>query len=717
MANTVAPEIAAIQSHHVITTMKHYAAYTQEQGRCGDQPTGDRPAVNQEISERALREIYLPGFKAAVIRGGAGSVMCSFPRINGVYACENAYLLDILKKEWGFDGSVGPDFPVAQRSIIPAFMAGLDSGVMAPTGPGGRMGSFSGQKSLREGVEDGDVTISRIDDIIIRQLEPGFRIGTFDNPAQRKGDDVSTPERRAAMEDIIIAGSVLLKNEQGVLPLGANVKSLAIIGTQATERAVVVEQGSAYVAPTHLAPVLPAIQARAGQAVKVIFEPGTLGLAALPDISKSMLQTPSGEAGVQAEYFANPNRDFSAKPLAVRIEDAFLIEKTPDIRGLPPNLQWSVRYTALFTPKQTGIHKFTLYGSGSAKLIIANKLVGEYLRADFSDTVYANVMMTTGKAVEIRVEYTPRISFGDAARIQFGIRIGVFAALGWSRPDNLIAQAAEAAKQADVAVVFVGHQIGEGMDRLYLSLPNDQDALIEAVAEANPKTVVVLNTGGAVTMPWLDKVAGVLQMWLPGDSYGPAAAKLLFGDAEPGGRLPITFPMDETQGPAIQPPQYPGTIDEDGALDTAHFDEGIFIGYRYWDQYGQAPLFPFGYGLSYTAFAMKGLAANVDPDGGATVEVSVKNSGGRAGSEVVQVYLGFPAAVGEPPKQLKGYQKVLLQSGEEKVVHVKLDAESFKYWNEQAKAWTTAPGTYRIMVGRSSRDIVFETSLTAPPAP
>ena len=150
--------------------------------------------------------------------------------------------------------------------------------------------------------------------------------------------------------------------------------------------------------------------------------------------------------------------------------------------------------------------------------------------------------MTAGKPVEIRVEYAPRESLGEAKRDMFDISTGLYVSLGWSEPDNLIEQAAATAKKADVAVVFVGQQLGEGMDRLHLNLPNDQDALIEAVAKANPRTVVVLNTGGAVTMPWLNQVAGVLEMWLPGDSYGPAAARLLFGDADPGGRLPVDLP-------------------------------------------------------------------------------------------------------------------------------------------------------------------------------
>lgn len=715
VASTVGPEIAALQGNHVIATMKHYATYAQEQGRVGDQPTRTRPAVNEDVSERALREIYLPGFKAAATVGGAGAVMCSFPRINGVYACENPYTLGILKKEWGFDGTVGPDFPDAQRTIVPAFLAGLDSGIMASApGRGGGI-EFAGQKSLRKAVEDGEFPMARIDDMILRRVVPGFRLGVFDHPAKHVEGEVSTAERRRSAIDVITGGAVLLKNEKAILPLGAAVKSIAIIGAQATDKAVVVEQGSPYVKPAHLAPVLAAVQARAGQSMTVTFAQGTTALAPLARVPDSMLKTPAGEPGIQVEYFANPKRDFSGKPLAVRTEKSLLIDKVPAVEGLPANLQWSARFTTMFTPDRTGLQRFTLNGSSEARLFIGGKLIGEFMRADFADTVYANVPMTAGKAEEIRVEFAARESLGVAPVKMFDITFGLFAELGWAGPDDLMAQAVEAAKKADVAVVFVGQQLGEGMDRLHLGLPNDQDALIEAVARANPRTVVVLNTGGAVTMPWISRVAAVLEMWLPGDSYGPAATRLLFGDADPGGRLPVTFPADETQGPATKAAQYPGTLSDDGSLDTAHFDEGIFIGYRYWDQFQQKPLFPFGAGLSYSTFTMKGLGVKAVPGGGAAVDVQVKNTGKRAGSEVVQIYLGFPKQAGEPPRQLKGFEKVLLQPGEEKTVHLTLDKDAFQYWNEQTHSWVTPAGNFQVMAGRSSREIVWTAGYQVSP--
>ena len=221
---------------------------------------------------------------------------------------------------------------------------------------------------------------------------------------------------------------------------------------------MVVEQGSPYVKAAHLAPVLAAVKDRAGQKVRVTFAPGMLGISALPPIPAAMWKTPSGEAGVRADYFASPTMDFKAKPIAVRTEKTMTIDKKPDIEGLPANLQWSVRYTGMFTPDRAGVQRFTLAGSGEARLFVANKEVAEFMRADFSDTVYANLQMAAGAPVEIRLEYTPREALGDSRRDMFDIPVGLYASLGWAPPDNLIAEAAEAARTSDVAIIFVGQQ-------------------------------------------------------------------------------------------------------------------------------------------------------------------------------------------------------------------------------------------------------------------
>jgi beta-glucosidase len=716
-----AREVAGIQSQHVMSMTKHYAVYTQEQGRAGDHPLRTKPAGNNIVSARALREIYLPPFEGAVIGGGAGQIMCSFPRVNGVYACENKPLLDILKKEWGFDGMVVPDFPDAQRSIIVAVNAGLDSGIMVSSPPQVGTSSlatatdntFNGE-DLRVAVKEGKVSAARIDDMILRRLVSGFRIGTFDNPSKREAEDVSTPQRRATAAEIVTRGTVLLKNQDGILPFGANVKSVAVIGHQAGPDAHVAIMGSAHVNPMHLAPVFPAVRDRGGSGVNVSYAQGTLGLGRLPMLPTNMVRSRDGKAGFTVEYFGNGNLDFSGKPFLARQEAGVENTTIPTDSVFPANRQWSARWTGMFTPMESGVQNFTLAGSGTAKLYVDGKFMGEYANADFGHSVFANVPMTAGRAVEVRVEWTPRITFRGAAVDDYGTTLGPAVRLGWAGPNDLIAKAAAAAAKADVAVVVVGERAGEGMDRLTLQLPNDQNALIEAVAAANPNTVVILQSGGGHTMPWLNKVKGVMQMWLPGDAAGPATAKMLFGDAEPAGRLPVTFPADETQGPGRQRHEYPGAPDATGAIGDVAFSEDIFVGYRYWDKYGQKPLFPFGHGLSYTSFNMAPKAVVKRADGGANVDVTVRNTGQRAGSEVVQVYVGFPESAGAPPKQLAGFGKVTLNPGEERTVRISLDRRAFQYWNEQAGGWKRDAGSYKVMIGRSAGEILQTRDISWP---
>lgn len=715
-------EVRAMQQRHVVSMPKHFAIYTQEQGRAGDHPLRTQPAVDARVSERVMREIYLPGFEAAVKEGRAGRVMCAFPRVNGIYACEHPQLLGILKNEWGFDGLVVPDFPDAQRSIVAAVNAGLDSGLFVSTPPSGDTGSslatatdnsFNGE-NLRTAVAQGKVTISRIDDLILRRLVPQFRVGAFDAPARRVAPEVSTPQRREIAADLVARGSVLLKNERSVLPLAPGLKRIAVIGHQAGAQAVVAEVGSAHVNPLHLAPVLPALRARAGEGVDVLYGPGTLGLDRLPLLPAGMVTSPDGNgAGFKAEYVANANLDFTSQPFLVRQEAAVNIAEIPRIADLPANRRWSVRWTGRFTAVEGGIQHFTLNGSGTARLYADERLVGHFENTDFGDTVWANLPLRAGQSLQLRVEWTPRVTFRQAAVDDYGTTLGPVIRLGWAAPHHLVDEAVSVAKSADVAVVFVGHRVGEGMDRQSLALPNDQDALIEAVAAANPNTVVVLQTGGAVTMPWIDRVAAVLEMWLPGDAFGPAAARLLFGDAEPAGRLPLTFPRDEGQGPGRTRETYPGRAHPaTGALDTVHLSEGLEVGYRWWDARGEAPLFPFGHGLSYSTFTMHRESVRGTRDGGALVGVRVSNTGARRGAEVVQIYVGFPGAAAEPPHQLKGVAKVVLAPGESRLVSVRLQPRAFQYWDDVRRNWSQAEGVYRIYVGRSSRELDEPLSFT-----
>jgi len=716
IAAMAGPEIRGIQSQHVRAMAKHFAVYNQEQGRSGDHPMRTTPGIDAIVGERAVRELYLPGFQAAVTVGGVGQVMCAFPRINGIYACENPALLGILKKEWGFDGQVTPDYPTAQHSIVAAVNAGLDYGIFTSRPPNPSLSepaetddSFHGE-SLATAVKQGRIPESRIDDMLLRRLVPDFRIGTFDHPAARVGADVSTPERRAVAAEIVTRGAVLLKNDKGILPFGPRVRSVAVIGAQAGADPVVAEVGSAHVEPFHLSAALPAIRTRGGKTTAVSYSRGTLGLDPLPLLPTGMVKSAEGLAGFKAEYFANPNLDFTGKPFLVRQEAAINNLTLPTAPGYPANRAWSVRWSGRLSALEDGVQKFTLAGSGTARLFIDGKAMGSFENSDFSDTVFASVAMTADRAVDVVVEWTPRVTFGTKTDESWGgTTIGPTIKLGWAGPDTLIRDAAEAARKADVAVVFVGHRVGEGMDRMSLDLPNDQDALIEAVAAANPRTIVMLQTGGAVTMPWLSRVAAVMEMWLPGDGFGEAAARLLFGDSDPGGRLPVTFPMNEGQGPGQDIDEYPGR--GEGGAHEVHYAEDLLIGYRYWDAKKQDPLFPFGHGLSYATFDMGACQVRRVAGNGVDIEVPVRNIGKRAGSEVVQVYVGFPVSAGAAPKQLKGMQKVWLDPGEARAVRVHLDEASFQYWGGPDRRWTTDPGQYTIMIGNSSRDIRCEHGL------
>lgn len=271
------------------------------------------------------------------------------------------------------------------------------------------------------------------------------------------------------------------------------------------------------------------------------------------------------------------------------------------------------------------------------------------------------------------------------------------------------AEAAKIAKSADVALVMVGNKDSEGHDRPNLSLPKDQDALISAVAAANPRTIVILKTGGAVLMPWLDHVPTVLEVWYPGEEDGNVVADLVFGAANPSGKLPLTFPKAEADVPASTPAQYPGVHD------TATYSEKLLVGYRWYDARNVTPLFPFGFGLSYTTFDVKQLAVSpYSPKSGVRVGFDVTNTGQRAGAEVVQVYVAAPPSAGEPPKQLKGFAKVELKPGQTRHLTVTLDRRAFSIWDTDSEKWVLAPGEHHILVGTSSRDLPLRASVTIP---
>ncbi len=671
-----------IQSLGLIATPKHFAANNQEWLRLGDGPTYE--AVDAVIPERALREIYYPAFEAVVKTARAGSIMCAYNRVNGHYACENPAIMGHLK-DWGFDGFVVADWYFAHRSTVASVKAGLDISMPGGVSPFG-FAEFYGVKELKAARAKGEIAQADIDGMVSRIVTPMFRLGLVDKPLPGSATaDVRNPAHLVLSEKIAEEGTVLLRNERGVLPLlPGKLASVAIIGDDAGANVQTSERYGGFVKTEDVGTLktpLDAVKAALGPDTSVTYARGTLGILPLPAMPAAAFEN------LTATYYASP--DWTGKPVAVRKEAAIdYAEAGPKagVTGLPA--LWSARWTASFVPAKSGVYRFSLNGGGEIALNIDGKRVAYVPKQSFRLATHGTVQLEAGKRVSLELAYSnaPTLSANELR-------------LGWEAPDStLIDEAVAAAKKAKVAVVFVADHVSEGADRTDLKLPGDQDALIEAVAAANPNTVVVLHTVGPVLMPWQGKVAGILAAWYPGEQAADSIAALLTGKANPSGKLPVTFPADEVNGPADQPARYPGI----GT--TARYDEGIFVGYRWYDAKGIAPLYPFGHGLSYTTFGYDKLKVTKARQGW-TVTAKVSNTGKVAGDEVAQLYLSMPAAAGEPPRQLRGFARVSLQPGKSATVEFPLDARALSYWDETAKDWRMAKGTYRLQVGSSSRDL------------
>ncbi len=529
-----AANIQGTQKHGVPANVKHYIANNQEL---------DRFDVNELIDERTMREIYLPPYELAIKEGKVASAMCSYPKINGVHACENPAVLGVTKKDWAWDGFMTPDYG-AVHSTVPSANAGLD--LELPTG------SHWGGSKLKQAVLDGKVTMATIDDKLVRRFSKMIEFGLFDRTPTKT--PIPAAEHGKEARYLAQQGMVLLKNSAAALPLNATaVKKIALIGPYA------------------------------GAAV-------------------------------------------------------------------------------------TG-------GTGSSK---------------------------------VRPLYT--VSPLDGLRKRSGATVTYNAGTDTTAAANL-------ARSSDVAVVMVGEISGEGEshERKTLALAGNQDALVRAVAAANPKTVVVLKSGGPVLMPWLSSVPAVLQAWYPGEEDGAAVAGLLYGDFNPSGKLPMTFPRSAADLPTKTVEQYPGVKGADGHL-TAKYSEGVFVGYRHYDQNRVTPLFPFGHGLAYTTYAYSGLTVAPGEGGNLVVSADVTNTGTKFGGEIVQLYVGAPTGspVPIPPQQLKGFTKARVAPGQTVRVSFTLDERAFSYWDSTSHRWRIAGGTYPILVGSSSRDIRLRGTATFP---
>jgi beta-glucosidase len=730
-----AAEIPAIQQNHVEDMMKHIGAYTQETGRAGDAPTASGPNApasfpnNEIMSLKTLNELYLAPFGAGA-EAGASNIMCAFPEVNGTGDCQNAYIFNEMRDEYDFQGAIGPDFPNAQHSLSASLNAGCDN--CATT--------FNGQ-TLQQAVTAGEVPVSTLNQMIYDRVVGSFKVGLTDNPPAGPPSNtanVITPAINRTNETIDDDGAVLLKNRRHVLPLSSSTKSVAVIGPSASAAPIYAEPGSAYVPPvtSNLVSPLQGIQDRAPAGMSVNYAQGAAPIGEQPDTAELPLLTTS----LTATYFGTP--DWTGPAVLTEVENgANLNGGIPNSSVAPgaPNGQggtikingWSVRYTGTFTPPTTGLYDFSVGDGGGATLFINGVLELQNLDGQFGYTNQVAVHLDAGRPVALRLDYTPRQAAVGiippqqlALEVAPTIKIGPYVHLGMvgpdtptsgtvAAPDALIADAVAAARKSSVAVVFAGESNGEGVDRSTLELPGAQDELIEAVARANPNTIVVLNTSGPVLMPWLHEVKGVLEMWYPGDQFGRSAADLLFGDATPNGRLPETFPASDQQGPGNTPASYPGVFTPNSTTPTAMnevFSEGLDVGYRWYEVTGQRPLFPFGFGLSYTRFAYSRLRLSWNRNGQSTATVTITNIGRTSGAEVPQLYLHYPTAAGEPPWSLKGFAKIYLAPGHSQTVSFPITDNTLRTFSNRTGHWEVVPGIYTAAVASSSAALLDRES-------
>jgi beta-glucosidase len=705
----VVPYVQEVQERDVIADLKHYAAYTQETYR----------GIGQNVitDERTLREVHTAAYEAAIRDADLGSVMCSFNKVNGVYACESPLLLrEILREQLGFRGFVLTDFGAA-HSTEGSIEAGLDM----ETGTDVFYGA-----ALLAAVQEGRVAEALVDESVLRILRTMFAFGVFDGDYTPSAIPVA--EHGAVAREVEEDAITLLKNDGATLPFDAEqLDSIAVIGADATVPGAL--GGSAYVLPTYEVSLLDAMRARGREiGAEVRYAQGNdpvhaatmIEPADMTAVPSSVLRPERGIGdGLTARYF--PNADWSGAVGLTRTEGqvlydtgftgspafanliAFQTPPTPILAGLGPagTGDQSVRYTGTLVAPSTGGYVLGGTGWGDARVWLDDQLVVDMTGQDGRRDVRSGTLqLQAGQEYGLRVEYTQN-------RPLVGLQPGTFL-LEWSTPADAVApsvaEAAQAAAQSEAAVVYVRTYEGEERDRVSLKLPQNADQLVRAVTAANPNTVVVLASGGAVTMPWLDQAPAVLQSYFGGQEEGNALASILFGDEDPSGHLPVSYPRSEEQlPPGVQNPW----LDD---IDV-EFSEGLNIGYRGYLAGDVDPLFAFGHGLSYTEFDYDRLRVgnSIRASGGndtVDVRARLRNTGDRDGTEVVQVYLGpLPGGVASPPLKLAGFAKVDIGAGDREQVRIELDRRDFSYWDAEADAWVTPTGQVPVYVGRSAVDV------------
>lgn len=677
--------VKGVQSQNVAACLKHFI---------GNDTEYERHLVSSNIDEKTLREIYLLPFEMGVKEGNAQVVMSAYNKLNNIYCSSHKELLiDILKDEWGFDGYVVSDWGAALETEENA-RGGLD---LEMPGPGNVWGD-----QLYAAVSEGKVEEELINDKVRRILNIASFSKRFENPTNKPEESNDSAEHRKLLKKAAASGMVLLKNND-LLPLKSNIKNLAIIGPNAKE-AQIIGGGSASLKPHYQAHPLEAFENKLGDQTNISYAKGCHTHKYLPKVKEELMDD---KKGFLVEYFEGSKFDENILVQEHLIGNKFWVFEgfAKDVIAKFDRPDISVRFSCAYTPDISGNHEFEIFGIGKARLFIDGKELidnwtetspGEAFFSFSSDSKKALVDLDEGKTYQLEIRYKFEGNFPAIY-------------IGCQTPDkvNLFDEALEVAKVADQVILIVGTNSDwetEGNDRSDFNLPANQNHLIEEVLKVNPNTLVVLNTGSPVKMPWADRAEAILQTWFAGQEFGNAMVDIITGAINPSGRLPTSFPKNIEDTPAFN--SYPG---KDLQM---NYEEKLLVGYRWYDKKDIKTLFPFGHGLSYTQFEYTDLEVEIQSKNKVSCKFSIQNTGLIAGAETAQCYIGYKTDDhSEPKKTLQGFSKITLNQGDKSKVEINLNSRNFSSWNEAKQNWEVRPGSYEIFIGSSAENIILQSTI------
>ena len=676
--------VQGVQSKNVAACLKHFV---------GNDTEYERHSISSNIDEQTLREIYLLPFEMAIKDGNAKVVMSAYNKLNNIFCSSHQELLiSILKEEWDFDGYVVSDWGAALETVENA-NGGLDLEMPGPSNVWG--------KALIEAVEAKKVSEELINDKVRRILSVAEFSNRFQKPEIKNEEAIDKPEHRELLRKAAADGMVLLKNE-GLLPLKKNIKKLAVIGPNAKE-AQIIGGGSASLRPHYQVHPLEAVNKRLGHETDIIYAKGCHTYKYLPKINEKLM---GDKNGFLVEYFNGDKFDEG-----LILEERLTGSKFWVFEGFAkdviskdrPNI--SVKFSCAYTPDISGSHEFEIFGIGQCRLLID----GNELIDNWTSTEPGEAFFTFGSAAKKGVmNFKKGITYKIEVQYHFE---GGFPAvyIGCQAPDevDIFQEAIDIASNADEVLLIVGTNSDwetEGNDRADFNLPANQNKLIEAILEANQNTVIAINTGSPVQMPWAKKANSIVQTWFAGQEFGNALVDILSGQVNPSGKLTTTFPVRIEDTPAYK--IYPGNDLQ------MNYDEKLLVGYKWYQRNSIEPLFCFGHGLSYTNFNYQNLEVTTDGGFNVSCKFDIQNIGDIAGSETAQCYISFAAPLPqEPLMTLQGFVKEDIGVNEIKKLEIKLGPRNFSNWSVDTNTWQIRGGTYKILIGSSSEKILLEASI------